>query len=132
MKKQAENWLLLSADDDIKVAEKLLDSEELTNMIAFHTQQAIEKTFKAVLEEKEAKVPRTHDLLLLFKKVEKYNESEMDLLMLTKINEVYIDTRYPSDLGLVPQGKPDIELANKFYLTAITVHAKLKKLLEYL
>jgi hypothetical protein len=29
------------------------------------------------------------------------------------INEVYIDSRYPGDLGLLPHGKPTIELTWK-------------------
>jgi hypothetical protein len=38
MKKQAEEWLK-SATDDLKVMDKIIDDETLTNMIAFHSQR---------------------------------------------------------------------------------------------
>jgi hypothetical protein len=43
-----------------KSAESADVNEHLTNMVAFHSQQAIEKSIKAVLEEKENHVPRMH------------------------------------------------------------------------
>ena len=49
MKKQAEEWLY-AANDDLKVISKIIDDETLTNMITFHSQQAIEKSFKSILE----------------------------------------------------------------------------------
>ena len=59
MKKQAENWLK-SAKDDLILIEEIINNDLLTHMVAFHSQQAIEKSFKAILEEKEAKVPKIH------------------------------------------------------------------------
>ena len=35
--------------------------------------------------------------------------------MLDEINEIYIDSRYPADLGLLPYGKPTLEDAKEFY-----------------
>ena len=64
MKKQAEEWLN-AASDDLKVIDKIIDDEILTNMVAFHSQQAIEKSFKSILEEFESKVPRIHNLIKL-------------------------------------------------------------------
>ena len=49
MKKQVEDWMLL-ADKDLYAAEILLkDSYPLTGIIAFHSQQTIEKYLKAFL-----------------------------------------------------------------------------------
>ncbi len=120
MKKQSKDWLD-AADDDLKVIEKIRDDESLTNMIAFHSQQAIEKSLKSILEEYEAKVPRIHNIIKLKEMTEKFIHLEMDKILLEQINEVYSDTRYPSDIGLIPSGKPSLELATQFYVFAVSV-----------
>jgi len=38
---------------------------------------------------------------------------ENQMLMLATINEIYIDARYPGDMGLMPQGKPTLEEIDK-------------------
>ena len=62
MKKQANDWLL-AADDDLRLIEKIIDDESLTNMITYHSQQAIEKSLKSILEEFESRVPRIHNII---------------------------------------------------------------------
>ena len=71
MKKQAEHWLN-SAKDDLLLIEEIIKNDQLTNMVAFHSQQAIEKSLKSVLEEKEAIVPRIHDIINLKDKIKQY------------------------------------------------------------
>ena len=44
---------------------------------------------------------------------EKYIIFKTDKTLLEQVNEIYTDTRYPSDVGLVPTGRPSIELALK-------------------
>ena len=128
MKKQAEEWLK-AADDDLKVIDKIIDDESLSNMVAFHSQQAIEKSLKSVLEEYESRVPRTHNLINLNDRVSQYIILDMDKVVLERINEIYTDTRYPSDIGLVPDGKPSVEMVSGFYEAARYVKARI---LEFL
>jgi len=61
MKKQTEYWLDM-ANDDFSVIEEIIKRKDLTHMVAFHSQQSIEKSLKAIIEEKELKIPRTHNL----------------------------------------------------------------------
>ena len=42
------------------------------------------------------------------------------------INETYTDTRYPSELGLLPDGIPSLEMAKKFYKTAKVIYDQIK------
>lgn len=64
---------------------------------AFHCQQAIEKTFKAVIEEFELGFIKTHDLLNLSIIIKKYFDvKHTDTL--AEINDYYIESRYPGDL----------------------------------
>ena len=71
MRRRTKAWLD-SARDDLEVAEEIINRDDLTHMVAFHCQQAIEKSFKAVLEEHVQIVPRVHDLNTLRNQAEKY------------------------------------------------------------
>lgn len=126
MKKPAEEWLK-AANDDLKVIEKIIYDETLTNMIAFHSQQAIEKSFKSILEEFESKVPRIHNLIKLKEMTERYITIETNRKLLEQVNEIYSDVRYPSDIGLFPTGKPSIKLAKELYVFALSIKDKIEK-----
>ena len=111
-----KDWLL-SAEMDIENVRVISGNELLTPIAIFHSHQCIEKSFKAYLEYHNKDVPKTHDLLRLFgiaKKACLFNSS-LDEESLIAINEAYIDTRYPGDFGLLPDGKPSIEIAEKMY-----------------
>jgi HEPN domain-containing protein len=68
MKLSTEHWLK-AANEDLMTIHSILQREELTNIVAYHAQQAIEKSFKAVFEELELPVIRTHNLETLYLKV---------------------------------------------------------------
>ena len=51
----------------------------------------------------------------------------IDMDLLKQINELYIDARYPSDLGLLPEGKPPVEVSKIMYLIAKSIHEKIDK-----
>jgi HEPN domain-containing protein len=48
MKKPVADWMIL-AEKDVKAASVIINEEYLTNIAAFHCQQAIEKFFKAYI-----------------------------------------------------------------------------------
>lgn len=58
MQRLSDVWMQY-ATDDMKSATVLLQ-HQIFNMVCFHCQQAVEKTFKALLA-----VPRTHNLIRL-------------------------------------------------------------------
>jgi HEPN domain-containing protein len=114
MKKQVEDWILL-ADRDLKTAEIIIkDEDTLTNIIAFHCKQAIEKYLNAYLIEKDVPLVKTHDLLKLNGMIKAIKDLGIDKSKLTLINEVYIESRYPGDLGLLPEGLPTDKQAEEF------------------
>jgi len=49
MKAITREWLN-AANDDLIAMEVMQGRPEITNMVAFHAQQAMEKSFKAVIE----------------------------------------------------------------------------------
>ena len=100
----AREWLR-SASDDLVTIKEIIHNESLTQVVAFHAQQCVEKSIKAVLEYHEADVPKTHSVLKLAKLAERYLDIK-DKEMADELDKLYIDARYPGDFGLLPDGKP--------------------------
>ena len=114
MKKQVEDWIIL-ADKDLMAAEIVLkDDYPLTNIAAFHCHQMIEKYLKAYLIEKDAPLIKTHDLIKLNGMIKNIKDLGIDENKLIIINEVYIESRYPGEIGLLPDGIPTDEQAKEF------------------
>jgi HEPN domain-containing protein len=113
MKKITEHWLNAAAED-LLAAKQLLPVLGLTNLVAFHAQQCLEKSMKALLEEmEELSNLKTHDLLRLYRLIK--SEIELtDTSVLVFLNQLYTDARYPGDAGLMPEGKPSNEDALSF------------------
>ncbi len=108
---QAKEWLK-SAYGDIRSIHYIVRDPFLTHMVAFHAQQAIEKSLKAVIENEENRIPRVHKLQHLIAVIDidfDINEEIIEVL-----DELYIESRYPGDLGLLPDGKPSLENAKQF------------------
>ncbi len=106
-------WLQASYSD-LMVIEEIMDNDFLSHMVAFHSQQSIEKSFKAILEFYGKKVPKKHDLIVLKELIYQYVPIENEII-LEELNELYIDSRYPNSFGLLQHGKPTLEDAKKFY-----------------
>jgi len=132
MKKQAKEWMKF-AKSDLQATMAIITEENLSTVAAFHTQQCIEKSLKALLELNNKKIPRTHDLIKLLKKIEeeKINiDMKISEEVLDQINQVYIDTRYPADFGLLPEGKPSISKVKEFLNEAENIFNKTEKIIE--
>ena len=128
MKETTENWFS-AAEDDFLAAKALANDIRLTNIAAFHCQQCLEKSFKAIIEETGKTVIKSHDLLRLQAATNiRLTDAELNLLGI--INEVYIDARYPGDLGLLPHGKPTTNEIETFIRFCERVHTELRKELE--
>jgi len=114
----AKEWLK-SSSFDLENISYIIGVEHLSGVVAFHSQQAIEKSLKAYLAYNEIDIPKTHKLQNLLAKVD--IEFEVDDNILQLIDKLYIDSRYPGDLGLLPYGQPTLEDAKEFYESAQTV-----------
>ena len=68
MKTITREWLSRAAED-LAAAQALLLRADLTNVVAFHAQQTVEKTLKAVIEEYDLGMIRTHSLTRLYELV---------------------------------------------------------------
>lgn len=129
MKPIKKEWLN-RAKDDLCVIEEIIDNKNLTNMSAFHAQQAAKKILKAIIEEYEIDFVKTHELEFLLEKVRKYITFDVDKTQIKRLDEVYTETRYPGDLGLLPYGKPAIEDIKKFQEFAKTLYKNAESLMK--
>jgi len=129
MKKNlALDWLR-AAHSDIVVIDSIVSNDVVTHMTAFHAQQSVEKSFKAILEYHGKDVPWKHDVIMLKDTITDYitvyNED-----VLEDLNTLYIDSRYPGDMGLLPHGKPTLEDAREFYEFAQDIFYRVCTILE--
>lgn len=112
----ATEWLI-SAADDLRVIDHLIEDALLTHMIAFHAQQAAEKSLKALLELSGAEVPKSHSLLRLLSLCGNA-APDVDEDQIRSLDSLYIESRYPSDFGLLPDGKPGMMEVRQLVETA--------------
>lgn len=112
MKERSKAWMEYAARD-LEAARKLVDHEYLANIVMFHAQQCIEKSMKAVLEECGHNVPRVYAVNRLYSQIIENTRNRLPITPdeLDFIDDIYIDTRYPSTFGLLPSGFPNSEQA---------------------
>jgi HEPN domain-containing protein len=123
-----KEWLKASKLD-LENLKYIIEVEHLTSVVAFHSQQSIEKSFKAIIEYKKKKIPKQHDLLKLKKMVNDVLVVENDDI-LEMLNQLYIESRYPGDLGLLPYGQPTLADAKEFYELALSIFEEVCTLLD--
>ena len=128
-KKLPELWLQY-AKDDLRSAETLMKAS-IYNMVCFHAQQAVEKALKAIIAFYEEDIARTHNLIRLYKICEDLHNVELfiDDDWLIFLNDVYIDSRYPADFGVLPDGQPDQNDATKALKYANAIFERLQPII---
>lgn len=62
----------------------------------------------------------------LYNKIIKFIDYTVDEDMLEKTDTVYTETRYPGDIGMLPEGKPSINEAKELYDFASYIFRKTK------
>ncbi len=113
MKFMTNEWLK-AAKYDMLAIETMKENTLLTTIIAFHAQQCIEKSFKAILVEKNERIPKVHGLVALYAKVSVAFDTDYNLDIFKTFDELYIEARYPGEMGLLPNGAPSPEEAKEF------------------
>ncbi len=126
MRKATLEWLTSAGMDLDNIAE-IIHLEHLTPIVAFHAQQCVEKCFKAVLEEYSKKVPKDHSTLRLHGLVKELISLDVDADVLTDLDNLYLESRYPGELGLLPAGKPTLADARDFSNAAKTIYERVRQ-----
>lgn len=89
MNTSAKEWLDF-ANIDLRAAEQLLKDESLTNVVCFHAQQCVEKSFKALIESNGDIPPKSHDLIRLYGIIENQIQLEEDILLFARDTHLHI------------------------------------------
>lgn len=128
MKSVTEGWLA-AASDDILLIERIIDDDRLSHLAGFHAQQAIEKCLKAILEHRGQPVPKVHSLNRLIELCGlDLNSAEADLV--SALDGLYLDARYPGALGLLPEGKPTGHEVRTFLEFASAIFRRSKEIVQ--
>lgn len=103
----SSKWMKF-AEDDLKTAMILWETDsKLYRIICYHSQQYVEKILKGIIEAHHQIPPKIHDVNALanrcFELGVNFPLSKKEVYFLSS---VYIDTRYPPDIGLLPEGEP--------------------------
>jgi len=114
MKRTTKEWFD-SAESDLLLIKEIHLNRNLTHLSAFHSQQAIEKSFKAIIEEFDLGFIKTHSLETLYNSVREKIPFKFDSDLLIILDQLYIDSRYPGEMGLLPNGKPSIDETQIFF-----------------
>jgi len=125
MKSISNDWLK-SAEPDLAIIRLIIHDETLTHQAAFHAQQAIEKSLKAIIEEYELSFIKTHSVrtLLGITETRILINANPDLVLM--LDQLYIDARYPGEIGLLPFGKPSLKSAENLQKLAETIYNQVK------
>jgi HEPN domain-containing protein len=111
-------WLKL-ADDDLSIAEVIMQTESpVFWAIAFHCQQAAEKSLKAFLAYNEFHVKKTPDIEFLIKLSTQFQpEAEQFMAAGAILTDYAIDSRYPAPKFEITRDKADeaIEIARNIF-----------------
>ena len=113
-----KRWIL-KAKSDLKTARILMQSNELTDIVCFHAQQAVEKLLKAYLTYKNIKSSKTHDISVLLKLCIKEDKdfNSLDIEKLEQLTFYAVEVRYPDDFYVpdIEEAKAALEQANKLW-----------------
>ncbi|MCX5961606.1 MAG: HEPN domain-containing protein [Cyanobacteria bacterium] len=123
----ANRWLERSNNDIITARQTLLLMNGPTDTPCFHAQQAIEKTFKALLTFHQITFPRTHDLLRLLDLALPFiPDLDNDREGFADMESYAVDVRYP-DLGFDPLRSDAIIALSLAEATVFKIREKVSK-----
>ncbi len=114
MKPITQQWLNF-AEKDLKSCNNNIKDIFLTNIVAFHCQQTVEKCYKAIIEENGLRLKRIHSLLKLYKTIKPLINFDIDIEKLELLDDVYTSSRYPAGIGLMSDGEPTMKQAKEMY-----------------
>lgn len=118
------------ASEDMQAAE-VLYGQGIYRLSSFHAQQAVEKALKGLLWNVRINPPKTHDLVILYRRVREYHpQLWLDTDELEFLNSLYVESRYPADLGLLPKGVPTGSDAERTLEIARKILQKVQEILS--
>lgn len=106
------------ANKDIKAVEKLKNEQDITEIVCFHCQQAVEKYLKALLIYNGEDIQKTHNIDFLLNKCRTYNP-EFEKYIGNSLSDYAVDLRYPDTqyIPTIEETEEAIKLMNQIIET---------------
>lgn len=114
MNEQAAKEWLRKAWHNLSAAKLLFDARHYSDVTAVELHYAVEKSLKSFLAFENKKIPKSHDLVEIYSKIQEkisFDDSEKDLLIV--ISEYHIEEAYPGFERKLPPTE-EIEAVLKF------------------
>lgn len=112
------DWLEFAARD-LLAARVLIEQQQCLEIAGFHCQQAMEKAFKAYIIHRTGTLVDGHNITWLCRQAMRQDKDyERFMAACSRMNRLYIETRYPSDDDL----QLDDEAIAAVYQTAQAVY----------
>ena len=101
-KTYAKEWLSF-AIKNLKTAKLLYDVKHYEDIIGVELEQTLEKTLKAIMANKNIKIPKDHDLVKIYFMIEKFIKlNSEEIILLKKATNYYKEDRYPNPNYTLP------------------------------
>lgn len=103
-KTSAKEWLIKSWHN-LSTAQLLYAANHYTDVIAVELHYACEKALKAMIVSQNKKIPKTHDLLEIYKSITQMIDMDDYLVLLDQISKYHIEESYPAFNRSLPSKK---------------------------
>ena len=129
MKGLAKSWLGFANEDRI-ACERLLDTGGIEGVVAFHAQQVVEKSLKAVIVAAGSQPPRVHDLTRLLAIAQELAALELPCSedTIARVDQYYTLSRYPQSLEVLGPPRPSHGELAEMVSCAADVYAAAKSM----
>ena len=110
--RRLQQWIQ-KADHDLKAAEWLFGNQDdpLTEIVCFHTHQCAEKYLKGFLVFRSIHFPKTHDLVVLMRRVDEHVKLTIDITEIIPLNRYAVEARYPGDWDAISRDEAEKAIA---------------------
>ena len=111
------SWIEFAKNDLLVARELDIEKHFVYRAVLTHSQQALEKYLKAFLLFRDESIQRTHDLLILCKRCEKFDDTFISFNEdLTWVSVQYLQSRYPDDFDDIEEEEANqaLRIAMKF------------------
>jgi len=108
----AKQWLE-KAWHNLSGAKIFYDAYHYTDVTAVELHYSIEKSLKAFLAYENKKIPKTHDLVDIYKLVQNFIDLNDDLVLLKQVTKYHIEESYPVLYRVTPS-REEIEEVLEF------------------
>ena len=97
-----QDWMRF-AQSDLAVCKGGRGPDVLLETLCFHAQQAVEKSFKAVLLKNGIEFPKTHNLRTLFDLLPDHIETGPEIEKTVALTDYAVSIRYPGDYETISE-----------------------------